>query len=106
VTGIVGPINPGGTPDLIAGVPAPNVFSYFNKLYPTYPLVTGQLTFQQYPLSPSTTIAASDTPNINGVATTMEITGTAAARKDLTPKSVAFRTETYVRSNFTSTSSQ
>jgi hypothetical protein len=101
VTGIVGPIDPSGTPDPTAGVPTPKVFSYFNKLYPAY-----QTTFQQYPLPgavPPGVVNAADIPNINGVATNMEITGTAAARKDLTAKTVAFRTETYVRSNFTST---
>ncbi len=94
VTGIVGPIDPSATPDSTAGVPPPKVFSYFNKLAPAF-----QSNFQQYPVP-----SFADTSNINGVATNLEIFSTAStARADLTAKTVAFRTETYMRSNYTST---
>lgn len=86
LTGIVGPINPSNNVDPVALTPKPEVFSRISRTAPLYSS-TGISSFQ----FPSLT---------KGIACNFEVHDAASGRKDLLPKSIAFRREIYARGNY------
>ncbi len=92
LTGIVGPINPSDAVDSTAGVPLPAVFSYYLKNSPTWSTTSYELS------NPPPN--AYQTSLINGVVLNLELfSNENSSRKDYTPKTVAFRSEFYKRTN-------
>jgi Tfp pilus assembly protein PilE len=88
LTGIVGPLDLTQPVDPTAGTPPPAVFGYFSKLTPMY----GGNYQAGSVLAPS---------NINGVSINLEVFSNQSSKRiDLTPRSMAFRTEAYVRGNY------
>jgi prepilin-type N-terminal cleavage/methylation domain-containing protein len=87
LAGIVGPQDLTLPTDPTAGTSPPAVFGYFSKQSPLY----------QSAQSTTTPSAA----NINGVSINLEVFSNASSKRvDLTPRSMAFRTEVYVRGNY------
>ncbi len=88
LAGIVGPQDLTQPTDGTAGTSPPAVFGYFSKQAPIY-----SSNFQ-----PGT---QPDASNINGVSINLEVFSNAASKRvDLTPRSMAFRTEAFMRGNY------
>ena len=87
LAGIVGPQDLTLPTDATAGTSPPAVFGYLSKQIPLY--------VSQPPSTPPSAA------NINGVSVNLEVFSNASTKRiDLTPRSMAFRTEAYVRGNY------
>jgi prepilin-type N-terminal cleavage/methylation domain-containing protein len=96
LTGIVGPQDLTQNVDGTANSCPPAVFGYFSKQYPLYSVNSLGIANYQ-PGNPST----DDPSNFNGVSINLEVMSNAASKRiDLTPRSMAFRTEACVRGNY------
>jgi hypothetical protein len=92
LTGIVGPVDLTALADPVALTPPPKIFGFFPKSYPMY---VGNFPSGVQP----------DATDINGVSINLELCSDAASKRvDLVPRSMAFRTEIYMRGNFSSPS--
>lgn len=90
LTGIVGPVDLNAAADPVALTPPPKVFGFFPKSYPLY--------VPNFP-----TGVQPDASDVNGVSINLEVFSDAASKRiDQTPRSMAFRTEMYMRGNFSS----
>jgi prepilin-type N-terminal cleavage/methylation domain-containing protein len=91
MTGIIGPVNPTGPNDPIAGTPPPSVFNYLGR--PPVSLTAPKPAVIQ-------SVGELSAPGIVGVTVDLELSNASAAiRADYVPSPIAYHSEFYVRSN-------
>lgn len=92
LTNIIGPTNPSDSTDPTSNTPPPRVFSYYSKDSPSWSSPPNTQTFE----NPSAALAN----RVSGIAVEVEIFGNeGSARKDMTPNTVAFRSEYFLKGN-------